>query len=276
MVTLTTTQEPINNGSKPQKACFQRKFSITKITLAFVFRTKVHGLRYVFAPDKSKPRRFFWFLAISVCLALFFVWSWNRLLYLLSFPAITKIYMMWTNNMTFPAVTLCNQNLVRVSSLTKADLYHSGYWMDIVYANHSVNRQSVAMLKHSRHRERLMRLLDFSDYVPPHRFHLNTTEMIGRLSHQLEDMLLECKFRGERCTHKNFTPVRPVCMSGAHVMQFLSVYSYAEQPYSFIVYVQVLEGRNAACHVKESAKRRNHSTSDAGDAFRLSFCKNVK
>ncbi|XP_053088163.1 acid-sensing ion channel 2-like [Pangasianodon hypophthalmus] len=207
MVRLTMTQEPINNGSKPQKAYFQRKSSITKITLAFVFRTKVHGLRYVFAPDKSKPQRFFWLLAICICLVLLFVWSCNRLFYLLSFPAVTKIYMVWAKSMTFPAVTLCNQNLFRVSSLTKADLYHSGYWMDIMHANHSVNRQSVAMLKHSRHREKLMRLLDFSDYVPPPRFHLNTTEIIDRLSHQLEDMLLECKFRGESCTHKNFTTV---------------------------------------------------------------------
>ncbi|XP_058256042.1 acid-sensing ion channel 1C-like [Hemibagrus wyckioides] len=207
MVTLTATQEPINPRLKSPKGYFPRKSSIMKITLAFVFRTKVHGLRYVFAPDKSKPQRFLWLLAVCVCLSLLFVWSWNRLLYLLSFPAVTKIYMVWANNMTFPAVTLCNQNLFRVSSLTKADLYHSGYWMDIMYANHSVNRQSVAMLKHSRHREKMMRLLDFSDYVPPPRFHLNTTEMIGRLSHQLEDMLLECKFRGESCTHKNFTTV---------------------------------------------------------------------
>lgn len=207
MVKLTTTQEPINDGSKSQKASHQWKSHGVNIMLAFVFRTKVHGLRYVFAPDKSKPRRFLWLLAVCVCLALLFVWSWNRLLYLLSCPAVTKIYMAWTNNLTFPAVTLCNQNLLRVSGLTKVDLYHTGYWIDIMHANHSVNRQSVAILKHSQHRERLMRLLDFSDYVPPPRSRLNTTEMIGRLSHQLEDMLLECKFRGESCTHKNFTTV---------------------------------------------------------------------
>lgn len=207
MVTLTATREPVNNGSKSQNGNFPRKSSISKTTLAFVFRTKVHGLRYVFAADKSRTQRFIWLLAICVCLALLFVWSWNRLLYLLSFPVVTKIYMVWANDMTFPAVTLCNQNRFRVSSITKVDLYHSGYWMDIMYANHSVNKQSAAMLRHSRHRERLMRLLDFSDYVPPSRFHPNTTEMIGRLSHQLEDMLLECRFKGENCSHKNFTTV---------------------------------------------------------------------
>lgn len=185
----------------------------TKITLAFVFKTKIHGLKHIFAPEKSKPQRLTWFLALSICLVLLFIWSWKCVFYFLSYPAVTKIYMVWSTNMTFPAITFCNQNLFRVSSLTKADLYHSGYWMDIMHLNHTVNRQSAAMLKHSRHRDRMMRLLNFSDYSPPPNFQLNTTEMIDRLSHQLEDMLLECKFRGENCTYKNFTSVCTlVCM----------------------------------------------------------------
>lgn len=185
------------------------KSTLREITVAFVTRTKVHGLKYVFSREKSKPHRALWLLAILVCIGLLCTWSWNRILYLLSFPAVTKIHMVWAYNMTFPAVTLCNQNFFRVSGLTQSDLYHSGYWMDIMHQNHSVNRRSVSMLRHSSHRERLLRLLDFSDFSPPPpQHHFNTTEMIGRLSHQLEDMLLQCKFQGENCTYKNFTPVR--------------------------------------------------------------------
>ncbi|KAL6489175.1 hypothetical protein MHYP_G00029160 [Metynnis hypsauchen] len=213
MVTLPSVEEPINHGSKALHTNSERKCSVAetyntkKITLAFVLRTKVHGLKYVFAPNKSRARRLFWLLAIFVCLGLLFTWSWNRVLYLLSYPVVTKIYMVWAHNMTFPAITLCNQNLFRVSSLTKADLYYSGYWMDIMHLNHSVNKQSVAMLKHSHHRERMMQLLDFSDYNLPAHYEPNTTEMISRLGHQLEDMLLECRFRGENCTYKNFTTI---------------------------------------------------------------------
>uniref|UniRef100_A0A9J8CEQ7 Acid-sensing ion channel 1C n=1 Tax=Cyprinus carpio carpio TaxID=630221 RepID=A0A9J8CEQ7_CYPCA len=177
------------------------------VTTAFVLRTKVHGLKHAFSPYKSKTQRLFWLLAIFVCLGLLFTWSRNRILYLLSYPAVTKIYLVWSHNMTFPAITFCNQNLLRVSSLTKADLYHSGYWMDIMHLNHTVNRQSVSMLKHSRHRERMLHLLDFSNYSPPPDYQFSTTEMIDRLGHQLEDMLLDCRFRGENCTHKNFTPI---------------------------------------------------------------------
>ncbi|XP_048109719.1 acid-sensing ion channel 1C isoform X2 [Alosa alosa] len=184
------------------------KNSFKEITVAFVTRTKVHGLKYVFSGDKSRPHQVLWLLAILVCIGLLCTWSWNRILYLLSFPAVTKIHMVWAYNMTFPAVTICNQNFIRVSALTQADLYHSGYWMDIMHQNHSVNRRSAAMLRHSTHHERLLRLLDFSGFSPPSpQHHFNTTEMIGRLSHQLEDMLLECKFQGENCTYKNFTPI---------------------------------------------------------------------
>lgn len=196
--------------------------SAKDVTTSFVLRTKVHGLKHAFSPHKSKIQRLFWLLALFVCLGLLFTWSWNRILYHLSYPAVTKIYMVWTRNMTFPAVTFCNQNLFRLSSLTKADVYHSGYWMDIMHLNHTVNRQSVSMLKHSRHGERLLHLLDFSNYSPPPDHQLNTTEMIDRLGHQLEDMLLECKFRGENCTYKNFSPV---CKLHGHAISDISKFT---------------------------------------------------
>uniref|UniRef100_A0A8C1WIJ3 Uncharacterized protein n=1 Tax=Cyprinus carpio TaxID=7962 RepID=A0A8C1WIJ3_CYPCA len=193
--------------SSQQRLQMTLTHTVKDVTTAFVLRTKVHGLKHAFSPYKSKTQRLFWLLAIFVCLGLLFTWSRNRILYLLSYPAVTKIYLVWSHNMTFPAITFCNQNLLRVSSLTKADLYHSGYWMDIMHLNHTVNRQSVSMLKLSRHRERMLNLLDFSHYSPPPDYQLNTTEMIDRLGHQLEDMLLDCRFRGENCTYKNFTPI---------------------------------------------------------------------
>lgn len=182
------------------------KLSLKEITASFITRTKIHGLKFVFSPDKSRLQRVIWIMAFLVCLGLLFTWSWNRILYLMSYPAITKIYMVWAHNMSFPAVTFCNKNVFRVSSLTKEDLYHSGYWMDLMYLNHTVMEKSLAILKDS-HKKGLLSLLDFNNYSPPTSYHVNTTEMMGRLGHQLEDMLLECKFRGESCTHKNFTPV---------------------------------------------------------------------
>ncbi|XP_071349028.1 acid-sensing ion channel 1C isoform X3 [Trachinotus anak] len=177
-----------------------------EITVDFIMRTKIHGLKFVFSPDKSKPQRVIWIMAFFVCVGLLITWSWNRILYLMSYPAITKIYMVWAHNMSFPAVTICNKNVFRVSTLTKDDLYHSGYWMDLMYPNHTVMERSLSILKDS-HKQGLLSLLDFNNYNPPPDYRINTTEMMGRLGHQLEDMLLECRFRGETCTYKNFSTI---------------------------------------------------------------------
>ncbi|XP_023865697.1 acid-sensing ion channel 1C isoform X2 [Salvelinus sp. IW2-2015] len=218
MVTAPTS-ESISPGSLPndaqettiQNKTGKRRKSMLKqswmeITVAFMRRTKVHGLMFVFSPDKTLTQRILWLLAFFVCVSLLFTWSWNRILYLMSYPAVTRIKMEWTHNMSFPAVTFCNHNLFRVSSLTKVDLYHCGYWMDLMHQNHSVMEKSLALLR-DNHKYNLLSLLDFNGYTPPPRYHVNTTEMIGRLGHQLEDMLLECRFRGENCTHQNFTTI---------------------------------------------------------------------
>lgn len=177
-----------------------------EITVDFIMRTKIHGLKFVFSPDKSKLQRVIWIMAFFLCLSLLCTWSWNRILYLMSYPAVTKIYMVWAHNMSFPAVTLCNKNVFRVSTLTKDDLYHSGYWMDLMYPNHTVINRSLSILKDSQ-KQGLLNLLDFNNYTPSPDYRVNTTEMMGRLGHQLEDMLLECRFRGETCTYKNFSTV---------------------------------------------------------------------
>ncbi|KAL6103871.1 asic3 [Pungitius sinensis] len=189
-----------NNGSCSPKPTWR------EVTLRFIMRTKVHGLKFLFSPDKSKPQRVIWIMAFCLCVSLLCTWSWNRISYLMSYPAVTKIYMVWAHNMSFPAVTFCNQNVFRVSSLTKEDLYHSGYWMDLMYPNHTVMEGSMSLLGDG-HKQGLLSLLDFDSYAPPPGRGANTTEMMGRLGHQLEEMLLECRFRGESCTHRNFSTI---------------------------------------------------------------------
>uniref|UniRef100_A0A8C7YL09 Uncharacterized protein n=1 Tax=Oryzias sinensis TaxID=183150 RepID=A0A8C7YL09_9TELE len=161
--------------------------TLKETTVQFIRRTKVHGLKFIFSPNKSKFQQIIWILAFLLCISLLCTWSWNRIFYLMSYPVVTKIYMVWAHNMSFPAVTLCNKNVFRVSALTKDDL-------------------SLSILKES-HRPGLLRLLDFRNYAPPPDYSVNTTEMMSRLGHQLEDMLLECKFRGETCTFRNFSTI---------------------------------------------------------------------
>lgn len=189
-----------------QNAASALKPTWKEITVEFITRTKIHGLKFVFSSDKSRPQRVIWILAFFVCVSLLMTWSLNRIFYLISYPAVTKIYMVWAHNMSFPAITFCNKNVFRASILTKDDLYHSGYWMDLMYPNHTVIERSLSILKDS-HKQGLLSLLDFGNYTPSSDYHVNTTEMMGRLGHQLEDMLLVCRFRGETCTYRNFSTV---------------------------------------------------------------------
>ncbi|XP_061111941.1 acid-sensing ion channel 1C [Conger conger] len=167
----------------------------------------LHGLSHIFLPGGVTFRRLLWAVAFTSSLSIFLYQVADRVIEYYQYPHVTLLDEMDSPViMAFPAVTFCNQNLFRVSQLTKADLYHSGYWLDLLHQNHSVNERSLAILRDSR-RQSLLSLLDFGNYAPPPNFIINTTEMIDRLGHQLQDMLLECKFQGENCTYKNFTPI---------------------------------------------------------------------
>ncbi|XP_033854571.1 acid-sensing ion channel 1C isoform X3 [Acipenser ruthenus] len=213
MASVHHVLDPITRESNPSE---EKQTSVTTqndrpltfkvITQSFVKKTKLHGLKYVFAHNSSKPRRAFWLFAFFICVGMLSVWSWNRILYLMSYPAVTKIHMVWAQNLSFPAVTICNHNLFRMSRLTKMDLYYSGYWLDLLHMNHSVNEKSLQVLRDDR-KKLLMDLMDFNHYTPLAHFVVNTTEMMNRLSHQMDEMLLECKFQGGNCTFKNFTPI---------------------------------------------------------------------
>ncbi|XP_015254446.1 PREDICTED: acid-sensing ion channel 1-like isoform X2 [Cyprinodon variegatus] len=238
MVKAPMSESTILGPSKPnnapevsvqQKQSSQLKTPLKEITVSFIRRTKVHGLKFIFCPTKSKPQQLIWTLAFFLCISLLCTWSWNRILYLMSYPVVTKIYMVWAHNMSFPAVTFCNKNVFRASSMTKDDLYHSGYWMDLMYHNHTVIKRSFNIIKES-HKPALLSLLDFQNYTPPPDYFVNTTEMMGRLGHQLEDMLLGCRFRGETCTYKNFSTV---CRKRKIVTARCGIYTRYGKCYTF-------------------------------------------
>uniref|UniRef100_A0A3B4DJK1 Acid sensing ion channel subunit 1 n=1 Tax=Pygocentrus nattereri TaxID=42514 RepID=A0A3B4DJK1_PYGNA len=128
-------------------------------------RTTLHGVRHVFLAA-SPPRRAAWLLAFVASLALLFTWSSNRVRYLLSAPVYTRAHVTHARRLTFPAVTICNRNLVRPRRMTKPD----------------------ALAQTPAPTPTMRQLLD-------------------RLGHQLEEMLLQCRFQGELCGPRNFSTI---------------------------------------------------------------------
>ncbi|XP_072299035.1 acid-sensing ion channel 2 isoform X1 [Eucyclogobius newberryi] len=182
------------------------KASLSRLTSTLLSRTRLHGLRHVCLPGGSVGRRAFWLIALCTSIGLLLSWSSNRLLHWLSFPTYTRVHTEWAKELPFPAVTICNNNPIRLYKLTKSDLYFAGHWLGLLLANRTVRPLVLDLLQEDSHAW-FNKLSDFRLFLPPRNFEGTNLEFMDRLSHQLDDMLLSCKYRGEPCGAHNFSSV---------------------------------------------------------------------
>uniref|UniRef100_A0A8C6USI8 Acid-sensing (proton-gated) ion channel 2 n=1 Tax=Neogobius melanostomus TaxID=47308 RepID=A0A8C6USI8_9GOBI len=182
------------------------KASLSRLTSTLLSRTRLHGLRQVCLPGGSAGRRAFWLLALCTSIGLLLSWSSNRLLHWLSFPTYTRVHTEWAKELPFPAVTICNNNPIRLYKLTKSDLYFAGHWLGLLLANRTVRPLVLDLLQEDR-LSWFNKLSDFRLFLPPRNFEGTNLEFMDRLSHQLDDMLLSCKYKGEPCGAHNFSSV---------------------------------------------------------------------
>ncbi|XP_028675304.1 acid-sensing ion channel 2 isoform X1 [Erpetoichthys calabaricus] len=194
------------NGATGRPPSRRRERRGRALTVALIARTRIHGLRYVYSRNSSFQHRALWLLAFCTSLGCLLSWSSNRFLYLLSFPTHTKFHMEWAKELAFPAVTICNNNPVRFSKMTKSDLYFAGHWLGLLLANRTA-RPIVLELLYDERQQWFERLSDFRLFLPPRNFEGTSLEFLDRLGHQLDDMLLSCKYRGEACGPHNFSSV---------------------------------------------------------------------
>ncbi|NXV96213.1 ASIC2 protein, partial [Calonectris borealis] len=149
-----------------------------------------------------------WVLAFCTALGLLLSWSSNRLLHWLSFPSHTQVRTEWSRQLPFPAVTLCNNNPLRFPRLSKGDLYYAGHWLGLLLPNRTARPLLTELLRGDEARLRwFAKLADFRLFLPPRHYEGISADFMDRLGHQLEDMLLSCKYRGELCGPHNFSAV---------------------------------------------------------------------
>lgn len=156
--------------------------------VAFASSCTLHGLSHIFVEGSLGARQALWALAFLLSLSVFLYQVADRIAYYLEYHHVTLLSEEDSPEMTFPAVTFCNINRVRLSQLSHEDLLYLAPLVDYEPGME----------------------LGFTPAQPgpwEEDEPLNLYGFFNRTCHQLEDMLLSCSYRGQRCGPGDFVPV---------------------------------------------------------------------
>ncbi|XP_013007637.1 acid-sensing ion channel 3 isoform X2 [Cavia porcellus] len=160
----------------------------------FASSCTLHGLGHVFRPGGLTLRRGLWASAVLLSLAAFIYQVAERVQYYGEFHHETVLDERESNQLTFPAVTLCNINPLRRSRLTPNDLHWAGPAL-----------LGLDPAEHTAFLRALGRPPAPPGFMPSPTFDM--AQLYARAGHSLEDMLLDCRYRGEPCGPENFTVI---------------------------------------------------------------------
>ncbi|XP_027945058.1 acid-sensing ion channel 3 isoform X2 [Eumetopias jubatus] len=160
----------------------------------FASSCTLHGLGHVFGPGGLTPRRGLWAAAVLLSLAAFLYQVAERVRYYGEFHHETALDERESHRLTFPAVTLCNINPLRRSRLTPNDLHWAGpALLGVEPAEHAAFLRALGQPPAPR------------GFMPSPTFDM--ARLYARAGHSLEDMLLDCRYRGWPCGPENFTAI---------------------------------------------------------------------
>ena len=151
----------------------------------FVHSTTTHGVIHIFS-GKSKIRRFLWLVLVltSAAACLFdIIKSIGRLA---QGNAETAISVVEPDSVDFPAITLCNLNLVKINSELGMFINQTPTFMHIHDTSQNCNE----------------RVENFPDLLSE-----SYPDLLWNGRHTAETTIVRCKFKGQECSHTDFTPI---------------------------------------------------------------------
>ena len=156
----------------------------------YVESTTAHGVVRIFS-GKSKIRRLFWAVVFLGAMAGCLYNISNRIIFLLGNPTSTTLQLVSEENLTFPAVTICNLNSVRRDFLQERDLFYF-FRTAALFEPDLPDFQSEC--------NNLVRA--FSNNDAP-----SFTDIQDQGRHRLEEFIIGCRFLGRLCNiTEYFTP----------------------------------------------------------------------
>nr|XP_012641635.1 acid-sensing ion channel 3 isoform X2 [Microcebus murinus] len=160
----------------------------------FASSCTLHGLGHVFGPGRLTVRRGLWAVAVLLSVATFLYQVADRVSYYQEFHHQTALDERESHRLTFPAITLCNINPLRRSRLTHNDLHWAGPAL-----------LGLDPAEHTAFLRALGRPPAPPGFMPSPTFDM--AQLYARAGHTLDDMLLDCSYRGQPCGPENFTAI---------------------------------------------------------------------
>lgn len=153
----------------------------------------LHGLSHIFLPGGVTIRRLLWAAAFSSSLSCFLYQVAGMIILYYQYPHVTILDEMDSPVMPFPAITICNYNKFRKSQIRRNDIFWMAGMLGVEQGDFD---DFIAALGQPT---------DNSKFFPSKTF--NMLEFVQRTSHNIDEMLLDCKYRGKECGPENFTTV---------------------------------------------------------------------
>ncbi|MGH0162607.1 UNVERIFIED_CONTAM: hypothetical protein FKN15_063111 [Acipenser sinensis] len=151
----------------------------------------LHGVNHIFLPGGITIRQLLWACAFLSSLSIFLYQVADRIIFYLEFHHVTTLDEMDSPSMYFPAISFCNYNSYRKSQINRNDLFWMGALLGVAQADFPDFLQAIGQQP------------DSDKFFPSKSF--NMLEFVQKASHNIEEMLLDCKYRGKDCGAENFT-----------------------------------------------------------------------
>ncbi|XP_072166419.1 epithelial sodium channel subunit alpha-like [Diadema setosum] len=108
--------DDIEVGSRGSEVESRSPSTVTALLSEFATTTTAHGIPNIYSA-RSIIEKIFWTLAFLVCLGVFLWQSQTLIAEYLSFPYTTRTDIITSSSLLFPAITICNVNMMRRSMM---------------------------------------------------------------------------------------------------------------------------------------------------------------